>query len=112
MSSQAETLPVEKSSATSNPDPSPSTEVTPVADDVKVADATKPNEVPSNDKLPSADAIRKVEDYVILDNKGEKHSFKSIYDGPESTGRVLVIFIRHFFCGVTKPFPAVFCQHI
>jgi hypothetical protein len=54
---------------------------------------------------PSAETLRKVEDYTVLDKEGKKHTFRSLYAGPESTGRVLVIFIRHFFCGVS--FPAV-----
>lgn len=103
MSSEAEPVPVANLPAVSNnPDSNPLPESAPVADDVKVADTNKP-ETPSNDKPPSVDTIRKVEDYEVLDNKGEKHSFKSIYDGPDSTGRVLVIFIRHFFCGVSFP---------
>jgi hypothetical protein len=68
----------------------------PAADDVKVADINK-----SNEKPPTADVIKKIEDYTVLDKQGQKLSFKSIYDGPDSTGRVLVIFIRHFFCGVS-----------
>jgi hypothetical protein len=103
MSSTAEPVLVSNPPAPSNVNPSPPAESVPAADDVKVADTTKPHEVPSNDKPPSVDTIRKVENYPILDNKGEKHSFKSIYDGPDSTGRVLVIFIRHFFCGVSFP---------
>ncbi|KAJ5380747.1 uncharacterized protein N7496_003175 [Penicillium cataractarum] len=100
MSSEAEPVPVANPPAVSNnPNSNPSTESAPVVDDVKVADTNKPNETPSNDRPPSVDTIRTVEDYEVLDNKGEKHSFKSIYDGPDSTGRVLVIFIRHFFCG-------------
>ncbi|KAF3388385.1 Thioredoxin-like protein AAED1 [Penicillium rolfsii] len=99
MSSTAEPIPVSNPPAASNVDLNPPVDIAPVADDVKVADTTTPTEVLSNDKLPSVDTIRKVEDYTVFDNKGEKHSFKSIYDGPGSTERVLVIFIRHFFCG-------------
>jgi hypothetical protein len=49
---------------------------------------------------PSAEKLRKIEDYIVLDKEGNKHTFKSLYAGPESTACVLVIFIRHFFCGV------------
>lgn len=103
MSSAAEPVPVSNPPAASSIDPNPPAESAPAADDVKVADTTKPNEVPSNDKPPSVDTIRKVEDYTVFDNKGQKHSFKSIYSGSDSTERVLVIFIRHFFCGVSFP---------
>ena len=70
----------------------------PAADDIEVADTNK-----SNEKPPTADVIKKAEDHTVLDKQGEKLSFKSIYDGPESAERVLVIFIRHFFCGVSFP---------
>lgn len=53
------------------------------------------------EQLPSAETLRKVENYTVLDKEGNKHLFKSLYAGPDSTGRVLVIFIRHFFCGVS-----------
>lgn len=103
MSTTAEPVPVSNPPVASNVDPNPPAESAPAADDVKVADTTKPEEAPSNDKPPSVETIRKVEGYTVLDNKGEKHTFKSVYDGPDSTGRVLVIFIRHFFCGVSFP---------
>lgn len=104
MSSAAEPVPVANPPRVSNnPDPNPSTVSAPVADDVKVADTNKLDEGSSNNEPPSVETIRKVEDYEVFDNKGEKHSFKSIYDGPDTTGRVLVIFIRHFFCGVSHP---------
>jgi hypothetical protein len=100
MSSTAEPVHISNPPAVSTVDPNPPA---PAADDVKGADTTKPNEVPLNDEPPSVDTIHKVEDYTVLDNKGGKHSFKSIYDGPDATGRVLVIFIRHFFCGASFP---------
>lgn len=51
-------------------------------------------------EVPSIETLRKVGDYEVLDSEGKKHSFKSVIEGPEATERVLVIFIRHFFCGV------------
>lgn len=58
---------------------------------------------PATDDPPSAENLRKVADYKVLDSKGEAHTFKSIYEGPDCARRVLVIFIRHFFCGVSFP---------
>ncbi|KAH7245212.1 AhpC/TSA antioxidant enzyme-domain-containing protein [Fusarium tricinctum] len=52
-----------------------------------------------NDDLPTAEAIKIADAVEILDDKGEKHTFKSVYGGPESPHRVVVFFIRHFFCG-------------
>jgi hypothetical protein len=57
-----------------------------------------------NDDLPTAEAIKIADAVEILDDKGEKHTFKSVYGGPESPHRVVVFFIRHFFCGVKYPF--------
>lgn len=58
------------------------------------------------EQTPSAENLRQIENYTVLDKEGNKHPFKSLYAGPESTPRVLVIFIRHFFCGVS--FAALF----
>ncbi|KAJ5121764.1 hypothetical protein N7448_002896 [Penicillium atrosanguineum] len=56
------------------------------------------------EKCPSAEKLRQIEDYTVLDKEGSKHTFKSLYAGPASTDRVLVIFIRHFFCGSCQEF--------
>lgn len=52
-------------------------------------------------ELPSAETRRRAEARTVLDHAGNAHTFKSLYEGPESTSRVLVVFIRHFFCGVS-----------
>ncbi|KAJ5601284.1 hypothetical protein N7510_010818 [Penicillium lagena] len=41
----------------------------------------------SSDDLPSPDSCHKVENYTVLDRKGEAHPFKSLYDGPDSASR-------------------------
>ncbi|KAJ5724183.1 hypothetical protein N7488_002218 [Penicillium malachiteum] len=56
--------------------------------------------VPSNE-LPSIKSLQKCKEFTVLDKKGEAHTFQSLYDG-EST-RILIIFIRHFFCGAITP---------
>ncbi|KAB5525735.1 AhpC/TSA antioxidant enzyme-domain-containing protein [Coniochaeta sp. 2T2.1] len=55
--------------------------------------------VTSNNELPSPATLRKIEDYVVLDRDGKSHPFKSLYTGKHVARRVLVIFVRHFFCG-------------
>jgi hypothetical protein len=70
-----------------------------------VTEAKPESKESTAEQPPSAETLRKVDDYTVLDKKGKKHTFRSLYAGPESTSRVLVIFIRHFFCGVS--FPAV-----
>ncbi|KAJ5094580.1 hypothetical protein N7456_010441 [Penicillium angulare] len=57
----------------------------------------------ASDKLPSTEAITKAGEYIVLDHEGAEHTFKSLYDNPESP-RTLVIFIRHFFCGSCQEF--------
>ncbi|KAI1060343.1 hypothetical protein LB506_011044 [Fusarium annulatum] len=51
-----------------------------------------------NDDLLTADVLKIADGIEVLDGKGEKHTFKSIYSGPEVPRRVLVVFVRHFFC--------------
>jgi hypothetical protein len=68
-------------------------------------DTSKPEdfegEVITNDDLPSPETIKEIENYVVLDRNGKTHTFKSLYSGRNIARRVLVIFIRHFFCGVS-----------
>lgn len=56
-------------------------------------------EVESNNDLPSAATLRKIENYAVLDRHGKSHTFRSLYSGRNVARRVLVIFVRHFFCG-------------
>ncbi|KAJ5933431.1 hypothetical protein N7454_005760 [Penicillium verhagenii] len=56
------------------------------------------------DTLPSTQTLDKIGEYTVLDRMGDKHTFKSIYDGPDSDNRVLVVFIRHFYCGSCREF--------
>ncbi|KAJ6079657.1 hypothetical protein N7467_009410 [Penicillium canescens] len=64
-----------------------------------------PDQVNSaNDELPSMDIQRKVENHTVLDRNGKTHPFKSLYSGPDAARRVLVIFVRHFFCGSCQEF--------
>ncbi|CAJ2502835.1 Uu.00g102290.m01.CDS01 [Anthostomella pinea] len=56
-------------------------------------------EVQTDNHLPSVQTLRKIEDYTVLDNDGKSHTFKSLYASHNVARRVLIIFIRHFFCG-------------
>lgn len=58
-------------------------------------------DVQTDNKLPSLETLRKLEDYTVLDEDGKSHTFKSLYSGHNVARRVLVVFIRHFFCGVS-----------
>ncbi|KAI1851046.1 hypothetical protein JX266_003711 [Neoarthrinium moseri] len=56
-------------------------------------------DVQTNNNLPSEETLRKLEKYTVLDESGKSHTFKSLYTGPNVARRVLIIFVRHFFCG-------------
>lgn len=66
-------------------------------------DISKPQdfdgEVVTNDVPPLNDLVRQLDDYLVLDREGKTHTFRSLYNGRNSARRVLVIFVRHFFCG-------------
>ncbi|KAJ8112942.1 hypothetical protein ONZ43_g5269 [Nemania bipapillata] len=57
-------------------------------------------EVETDNGVPSLKTLRAIEDYVVLDNVGKTHPFKSLYSGHNVARRMLIIFVRHFFCGV------------
>ncbi|KAJ0119331.1 hypothetical protein J7T55_0135695 [Diaporthe amygdali] len=78
------------------PSPRPSVQ-TDLDDDVYQADFQ--GEVVTNDELPSAETIRRIENYIVLDRHGKTHTFRSLYTGRSVARRVLIIFVRHFFCG-------------
>lgn len=64
---------------------------------------TKPEdfegEVCTTNELPSAETISKIGEYIVLDKDGRSRTFKSLYSGHNVARRVLVVFVRHFFCG-------------
>ncbi|KAI8218346.1 Thioredoxin-like protein AAED1 [Colletotrichum sp. SAR 10_86] len=61
-------------------------------------------EIPTNNHLPSPETLKKIENYVVLDRHGKSHPFKSLYTGRNVARRVLIIFVRHFFCGNCQEF--------
>lgn len=69
-------------------------------------DMTKPEDFEGNidttNQIPSAETIEKINSFVVLDGDGKSHTFESLYNGPNSPRRVLLIFVRHFFCGVSR----------
>ncbi|KAI0505956.1 AhpC/TSA antioxidant enzyme-domain-containing protein [Xylaria bambusicola] len=56
-------------------------------------------EVDTNNDIPSPKVLKAIEDYTVFDHAGKTHPFKSLYSGHNVARRVLVIFVRHFFCG-------------
>lgn len=53
-----------------------------------------------NNDLPTEKDMKKVEDLLILDAEGKSRPFRELYDASGVAPRQLIIFIRHFFCGV------------
>lgn len=57
-----------------------------------------------SDELPSREALQKAGEIPIFDAQGNSRPFKSIYSGDDVIGeRQLVLFVRHFYCGVSFP---------
>ena len=73
--------------------PQPSTE--PVAEETTHNGSTTP--LPKKRIPPTTAALDKVAHFCVEDADGNKVPFKGLY---EEKPRVLLIFIRHFFCGV------------
>ncbi|KAH7255455.1 uncharacterized protein BKA55DRAFT_508430 [Fusarium redolens] len=71
-------------------------------------DKTQPEdfegELATNNDLPSAETLKKIENYIVLDRHGKSHPFKTLYTGSNVARRVLIIFVRHFFCGNCQEF--------
>lgn len=82
--------------------------------------ATKPEgpqrdfsgDIKVDNKIPTKSELEKASERTVYDKDGKKHTFRDLV--ASSTGseprRVLVIFIRHFFCGVRLPF-SPFASH-
>jgi hypothetical protein len=65
------------------------------------------------DELPSATLLSKIASYPVLDRDGKEYKFQDLYAGPDATERTLIVFVRHFFCGVCFPFlPSGFYSRI
>ncbi|KAF4966869.1 hypothetical protein FSARC_5482 [Fusarium sarcochroum] len=51
-----------------------------------------------NDDLPTPDTLKVADSIEIFDGNGKQHTFRSAYSGQDKPRRVLVVFVRHFFC--------------
>lgn len=59
-------------------------------------------DVLTDDTPPDVATLRRTAELVVLDADGKAHSFRSLYEGEgvRPRDRVLVVFVRHFYCGV------------
>ncbi|KAJ5585357.1 uncharacterized protein N7459_005157 [Penicillium hispanicum] len=85
----------------------PTDDVSHANDDVNLVDTSQ-----GADKLPSAETVRQAGSYEVLDREGKPHTFQSLYNEPSSASRVLVIFVRHFFCGNCQEFLRTFSEAV
>lgn len=53
-----------------------------------------------NNDIPTEQDLSQVADMLVLDADGQSRPFKELYQAPHVASRQLIIFIRHFFCGV------------
>jgi hypothetical protein len=88
-----------QASVEATPAPAAGTET--IANDDEVNPIDFQGAVDSNNELPSPATLRKIENYIVLDRHGKSFPFKSLYSGKHVARRVLIIFVRHFFCGVS-----------
>lgn len=71
---------------------------------VKDPSADFKGDIKVNNNPPTKGDLEKVSGLPVLDKNGKKYTFKSLYaDNQNGPRRVLIIFIRHFFCGVWPP---------
>ena len=54
-----------------------------------------------NNSIPNDKDLARVADLLVLDAQGQSRPFKELYKAPGVAPRQLIIFIRHFFCGVS-----------
>jgi hypothetical protein len=64
------------------------------------------DEFASDNNIPTETDLKTIENLSVLDQNGRLVQFKDIYTGSNVARRVLVIFVRHFFCGVCSLSPS------
>jgi hypothetical protein len=63
------------------------------------------DQIDISDNLPDAKTMEQVSEIPIFDSEGNSRPFKSIYSGELAIGeQQMVLFVRHFFCGVSFSF--------
>jgi len=56
----------------------------------------------ATDDLPSQAEVEQCANVPVYSSDGKSHPFMSLYRG--GRGKQLIIFVRHFFCGVNCPY--------
>ena len=61
----------------------------------------------TSNNLPTRADLDAAGEHPVYDLEGRAHPFKSLYSGPRHEGqRQLIIFLRHFYCGVSLQSPS------
>lgn len=55
-----------------------------------------------SNKVPTQADLDKCAELLLLDENNVSRTFKSLYTSESTAPRQLIIFVRHFFCGVSK----------
>ena len=79
-----------------------------MADTTKPESATEAGLQDTSNSCPDKKVLEEAAKIPVQDSEGKEHTFGEIYSWPEESGKkrtVMVIFIRHFFCGVSTGFP-------
>ncbi|KAI4127857.1 MAG: hypothetical protein LQ347_004427 [Umbilicaria vellea] len=75
-------------------------------------DATGDFLLPASDDKPTTGDLSNAADIPVLAVDGTSCPFQSLYSNSDTTQRVLIIFIRHFFCGVCQEYIRALCNSI
>jgi len=71
-----------------------------------------PKSINVNDDLPAEETLSQIADYPVFDLDGKQAPFRSLYEhknhGGKRNYKVLIIFIRHFFCCVRSTIQLIF----
>lgn len=71
------------------------------ADEMEAATRDFDGDIETNHALPSQNTLQSCLDIPVFDGSGEERRFGSLWDDDaNSKSRAMIIFIRHFFCGV------------
>lgn len=93
-----------KPATTSEPNPNVSTSADADAPTTPVLEKPEPEldftgNVEVNNDIPTEKDLKRVDDLLVLDSKGQSRPFKDLYRGEGVAPRQMIIFVRHFFCG-------------
>ncbi|KAF4123378.1 hypothetical protein GMORB2_6079 [Geosmithia morbida] len=69
-------------------------------------------QVRASDNVPSAEKLQEIQEHSVLDHRGGSHTLRSIWNGEKATSRVLIIFIRHFYCGLCQDYVQTLSESI